>query len=334
MAAAAMTRTTRWGVVLSLATLACVACGRRTSPTTATPVEPLGGQGMQRFVYLVLFTHIEDNTPAGILGTSASRTSYLNLRARLLEMAALARRYTLKWSLQPDWKFLLAAQQYEDAAATSSTGGMNILRYLRDVMGVAIDPHSHESGGYNYTDVAYLLETLGVGGSTVIGGHIWDPAFPQFQQWERFRVPVSGMTYPQATWRGDILMGSGTPNHVNDPIVSGVWHPKDRFNYWVDDPAGNIVGVGAFKSDVDGISELTGLSRAGQIDATCMLTSSIPIMPADLNSPGGLTTIESTVLGPVAARLGEIVATDFTAMVNTWRQQYGGRGCIYMQSTR
>lgn len=201
-------------------------------------------------------------------------------------------------------------------------------------MGVVIDPHSHEGGGYNYTDVAYLLETLGVGGSTVIGGHIWDPTLPQFQQWDRFRAPVIGMTYPQAIWRGDILMGSGTPNHVNDPIVSGVWHPKDRFNYWEDDPAGNIVSVGAFKGDVAGISELTGLSRAGQINATCMLTASIPIMPADIIPAGGLTTIENTVLGPVAALSSQVVVTDFTALVNTWKQQLGGRGCTYIQSTR
>src|SRR6185295_16488956 len=134
----------------------------------------------------------------------------------------------------------------EDAATMASTGGVNFLRHLRDSLGVAIDPHSHEGGGYNYTDVAHLLDSLGVGGSTVIGGHIFHPSLPQFSAWDRFRQPVRGLKYPNALWRGDILMGSGTPNHVSDPIVSGVWRPKSRDNYFDDDPAGNIACVGAF----------------------------------------------------------------------------------------
>ncbi len=105
-------------------------------------------------LYLVLFTHIEDNTPTGTLGTDAARSNYLLWRSRLIAMAELARNKNLPWVLQPDWKFLLAAQQYEDATVMASTGGHNVLRYLRDSLGVVIDPHSHEAGGYNYTDVA------------------------------------------------------------------------------------------------------------------------------------------------------------------------------------
>lgn len=47
---------------------------------------------------------------------------------------------------------------------TATTGGRNFLVVLRDDYGVAIDPHSHENGGYNYADVAWLLDDLGVGG--------------------------------------------------------------------------------------------------------------------------------------------------------------------------
>lgn len=288
-------------------------------------------------VHVVLFTHIEDNTPPGTLGTPTNRTAYLNLRARLLEMGALAGQYDARWSLEPDWKFLLAAQQYETPDVTSNTGGLNVLLYLRDVEGAAIDPHSHENG-YNYTDVAYLLETLGVGGSTVIGGHIWDPALPQFQEWDRFRVPVRGLRYPAAMWRGDILMGSGTPNHVNDPIISGVWRPRDRYDYFTDDPAGNITCIGAFRGDLAGISELLEASRtrpqAGTADARCLLTSSYHIKPADITAPGGLDTIESTVLVPltILRDKGGVVLTDFSALVATWRLDFGARACTYRPS--
>ena len=158
----------------------------------------------------------------------------------------------------------------------------------------------------------------------------WDPQLPQFQEWDRFRAPVRGIRYPNAVWRGDILMGSGTPNHVNDPAISGVWRPKDRADYFADDPSGNVACVGAFKSDMAGISELLDLYRAGQVSADCMLTASHPIRPADIMAPGGLGPIESAVIGPLAAARdgGLVVLTDFTALVATWRDQFGGQACM------
>ncbi len=318
--------------LMSLAWLA--ACGGSSSPTapsSTTAAATTGGTvSAQLPVYVVVFTHIEDNTPAGDIPGSASRASYVKMRQGVLDMAALARRYNVKWVLEPDWKFLLAAQAYEDASLTTSTGGVNVLRYLRDSLGVAIDPHSHENGGYNYTDVAYLLEQLGVGGSTVIGGHIWDPSLPQFQAWDRFRMTQSGQAYPSARWRGDTLIGSGTPNHTNDPIVSGVWRPKDRNNYFTDDPAGNIYSVGQFKGDIDGISELNTLSRAGTIASTCMKTASIHIQPANITSVSGLASVEMSYIAPLAALSSQVVITDFTSLIGTWRSSFGAKGCTYI----
>jgi len=252
----------------------------------------------------------------------------MNMRARLLELTSLTERYGVRWSLQPDWKILLAAQQYEDAAAMASTGGVNVFRHLRD-RGVVIDPHSHENGGYNYTDVAYLLESLGVGGSTVVGGHIWDPSLPQFAAWDRFRVAVNGVRYPNALWRGDILMGSGTPNHVNDPIVSGVWRPRDRHAYWEDDPGGNIAAVGAYKSSVAGVNELVEAYRTGRVSPSCMLTASHPISPSVFLASGGVGTIESAVIRPYVElrNQGVVELTDFTTLVQRWRTQFGATAC-------
>jgi hypothetical protein len=292
---------------------------------------PLPGTAAGPAVYVVLFTHIEDNTPSGVIGSPAARTSYLGMRAGLIALAERARASGVAWSLQPDWKFLEAALVYEDEATRQTTGGVNVLRYLRDSLGVDIDPHSHESGGYNYTDVAYLLEQLGVGGSTVIGGHIWDPSLPQFQEWDRFRQPVRGLRYPTAMWRGDILMGSGTPNHVNDPLVSGVWRPRSRFQYFEDDPSGNIACVGAWRADIAGVSELVALRRAGRVGADCMLTASYHIRPADILAPNGLGAIESSVFLPLLQQRasGEVELTTFTGLASTWRTRFEGRACVW-----
>ncbi len=309
-------------LLVAVLALLC-ACTSRESPPTAPTVAPP--------VQVVLFTHIEDNTPGPALTDPAARFAYTNLRSRLLDMARLARRYDMKWVLQPDWKFLLAALQFEDAALRATTGGLNVFRYLRDSLGVAIDPHSHENFGYNYTDVAYLLDSLGVGGSTVIGGHIWDPSLPQFQQWDRFRVPVAGLRFPAARWRGDLLMGSGTPNHVNDPIVSGVWRPASRDRYWADDPAGNISAVGAFRGDLAGITELQKAYRDGKVATNCMLTASLHAKPATLTAPNGITQMEDSTVRPLRALrdAGVIALTDFTALVAKWRSDYGARPCLY-----
>ena len=67
-------------------------------------------------VYVVLFTHIRDNTPTGTLGSPESKNQYLLVRSKMIEMANLALRYNVKWSFQSDWKTLLAALMCEDTA--------------------------------------------------------------------------------------------------------------------------------------------------------------------------------------------------------------------------
>jgi len=282
-------------------------------------------------VHVALFTHIEDNTPAGPPGSPQSRQNYLLFRSRLIDMANLARNSGVPWSLQPDWKILEAALLYEDSTLTETTNDKNFLRYLKEDLGVVIDPHSHESFGYNYTDVAHLIDSLGVGSTTVIGGHVWDPDLPEFQEWDRFRVPVAGERYPWALWRGDILMGSGTPNHVNDPVVSGVWRPRDRYHYFDHDSTANIAAVGQYKGTIEDLRELIDLYQTGQVPTQFMLTSSYHIRPATITRPGGIAAIEDSVITPVVAMRdnGLIMPTDFTSLVQEWQTAFGARGFLY-----
>jgi len=281
-------------------------------------------------VHVVVFTHVEDNTPGGDIPSGPSRMQYLQTRQRMLDTADAFRAHGLTWVFQPDWKLLLAAQAYEDASTRASTGGKNVLQYLVEDRGVVVDPHSHEKQGYNYTDVAYLLTQLGVGGSTVIGGHIWDPSLPEFAHWERFRTTQAGSTYPVATWRGDILMGHGTPNHVNDPTVSGVWRPLDPDHFYEDDPAANITAVGDYTHDLAGISTLLGLYDSGAVPSSCMLTATYHLTPAALANPAAM---EADLLAPLDALVdgGRVVVTDFTSLVDTWEGDYGAAACIHRE---
>ena len=302
-----------------------------SSSDTVDPDSGSSGEPSTGRVHVVLFTHIEDASPPGMLGTPESITQFMAMRARMIEMAELADSHGLQWVLQPDWKILEAALQYEDAEATATTNGKGFLQYLREDLGVVIDPHSHENGGYNYTDVAHLLESLEVGGSTVIGGHIWDPSLAQFQEWDRFREPVDGIAYPDATWRGDILIGSGTPNHVNDPIISGIWRPLDRDNYWTDDPDGNIVAVGAWHEQVSGVQALVDAYADGTVPPERLLTASWNVTPTEIMATDGLAAIEQDVLLPLVALRddGLVVVTDFTTLIDTWQTDFGGEAYVY-----
>ncbi len=297
----------------------------------ASALAPVALHAQTPAVRCVLFTHIEDATPAGALGSPQSQQNYLLYRSRLIDMGELAMSAGVQWTLQPDWKILQAALLYEDAALMATTNNKNFLRYLKEDLGVVIDPHSHENGGYNYTDVAHLIDSLGVGATTVIGGHIWDPELPEFAEWDRFRVPVAGERYPSALWRGDILMGSGTPNHVNDPVVSGVWRPRDRYNYFEHDSTANIAAIGQYKGSINEIPELIELYATGEVSTEFMLTSSFHVKPSMITRPGGIAAVEDSVIAPFVAMrdAGIVVLTDFTSLVAEWQTTFASRGFLY-----
>jgi hypothetical protein len=286
-------------------------------------------------VYVVLFTHIEDNCPPEPFDSEAAVQNYLEWRQRTIDIASLFRKNGLQWVFEPDWTFLEASLLNETASVTATTGGKNLLRYLKEDLDVVIDPHSHEKRGYNYTDVAHLLDSLGVGGSTVIGGHVWVPGIPQFQDWDRFRAPVQGSAYPRATWRGDILMGSASPSHTNDPEVSGVWRPRDRDHFFEDDPEGNIAVVGQYKQSEDetyagfmqNTLELIGLYESGTVAPENILTISAHLTPNKLKAPHAFQIIEDSVLVPLALlqNQGKVKVTDFTSLVEDWRNLFDSR---------
>ncbi len=282
-------------------------------------------------VGVVLFTHIEDNTPRAELDMPEARVQYKEVRDGIIAFAKKLAQYGLSWSLQPDWKFLLAALRFETDLLSPATNGKPVLTWLREDMGMSVDAHSHEKQGYNYTDVAHLLDSLGAGGSTVIGGHVWDPSLPEFQNWDRFRAPVPGSMYPWASWRGDILMGSGTPGHVNDPVVSGIWRPADRWHYFDDDPQANITCVGQYTGDMEGVRELVRLRRGGAVRADSILTASLHITPSQLLLPAERRLLEDSILIPLARmrNLGDIQVTDFTSLVEEWYESYDGAPSVF-----
>lgn len=110
-----------------------------------------------------------------------------------------------------------------------------------------------------------------------------------------------------------------------------MWRPQDREHYFVDDPAGNIVSVGAWHDDVAGVEELVQAYAGGTVAYDVMLTASWHITPTEITAPNGLDQIESTVLVPIAELRdqGSVVATDFRTLVTTWQTEHGARAVLY-----
>ena len=279
-------------------------------------------------VYVQLFMHNEDSA-LGDFSDPQTRQSYLRQRNGLIEFANMIKSHNLSFCWQSDWKFLQGVLKYETPELMAVTNNKNLLRWFKEDMGFSVDPHSHEHYGYNYADVAHLMDSLGVAPTSVIGGHIYDPYSEKFQDWERFRTVLAGAMYPWAQWQGNILMGSGTPNHTSDPAPSGVWRPESKFSYWTDDPDGNIICVGQYTGSVSGVQELVQLYKTGQIDPRDILTASIYV--GQSFPTGAIAEYEQTIINPLLAmaQAGEIKIVNFVELIDIWKSQYAGKPHIY-----
>jgi hypothetical protein len=282
----------------------------------------------QGVVHVVLFMHNEDNIFTN-LTEEQTRAKYMRHRNGLIEFAQMLQQLNVPFCWESDWVFLKAVFEYDTPTVMTSTNNKNLVRYLSEDLGMTIEPHSHEHYGYNYTDVAHLIDSLGVEPTDVIGGHIYDPYNEKFQNWERFRQPLAGQQFPHAVWKGNILMGSGTPDHTYDPAPSGVWRPKNKYEYWQDDPNGNIMVVGQYTGDVDGVQELVDLYQSGTVSPNKMLTASIHI-PQNI-TPDFNNQQRTNIIDPLLEMQdrGEIKLVTFTELIKIWKTQYNSQAYIY-----
>jgi len=291
------------------------------------------GQAPDRgVVYVCLFMHNEDYDHPRYpnFAQMSNRLAFIESRNNLIDFCRMLSRNKVPFNWETDWNFLYGVLRWDRGAVAANTAGKNVVRYIREDLGVSVDPHSHEKYGHNYSDVAFLIGLTGVEPTDVIGGHIWDPADPGYQNWERFKSPLRGLKFPQALWKGNILMGQGTSLHVNDPSPSGVWKPKGKYEYWTHDPSGTVHAVGQYRRDVQGVIELVSLYRNGTIAPDKILTSSIGVGQFQLNS-AFTAAFEKNILAPLLdmRAKGEIRLVTFGELIHDWETIYGSGPHIY-----
>jgi hypothetical protein len=283
---------------------------------------------------VAVFMHSEDPFHPATPDFIQDAISYRSYRAALLDFAARMDQAGLAWNFQPDWNFLNGIIEYEmthpDVALLAATANKNILRYMHENLGVEIDPHSHENGGYNYADVAYLISQIGVSPAPVVGGHIYSPNDANYQNWPRF---ISGITcehFSCPAWRAELLMGSGSTDHQNDPVVTGMWQPASEDAYHTPGSSG-IVAFGGWDNEITSVSALADQVQSGALDTTLLWTFSLNVNHSDVVQAGFLDNtmqpkIDQLVALKAASRIDVVTFVD---ALDRWRNDYGQRPSVY-----
>ncbi|MCC7365184.1 MAG: hypothetical protein IT303_12520 [Dehalococcoidia bacterium] len=296
------------------------------APATAPAPTP-SPEDVSGTVYLTLVSHNEEpNTRQP--NFLANPEFYLANRDILVEIVNLLDEYGAAYNFQSDWNFLQAISRYDTGAVTANTEDMNVLRWMSEVMGVEIDPHSHETI-YNYADVAYLHEQLGVEPTDVVGGFLYYPY--EQQEWEQFFSVLQGREYPDYTWDANILWGAATPGHRGeDEHVSGIWRPTDATNFFVDNPESDLVYVGTCGSDLAGFEGLVADLESGAAPANGFYTASIMIPPQgqwDEDTVAEVQAILDALDDEFAT--GRVQWANLTDVVDLWETGYGSEASQY-----
>ncbi len=283
-------------------------------------------------VYVVVFMHNEDFLSPNYPNYSRSESEYLKSREELLRFCGMMKDNGVPFTWESDWNFLLGVLKWDKGAVLNSTNGKSVVRYMKEDLGVAIDPHSHESLGYNYADVAKLIDSLGVTPNPIIGGYTWDPNHRQYSDWEQYRDTVHGKRFPDFKWKANILMGASGGGHDKDTPHSGVWRPKDKYHFWEDDPSKDLYAIGSYHFDpsIQQIRELVNLYSDGTIAPQCILTAN-KIAGQSRLSQGFTEDYERKVIRPLKEMeaAGEIKLVTFVQLIEDWKTIYNKKGHLY-----
>ena len=223
----------------------------------------------------------------------------------------------VKFNYQSDWNFLMAVGLYD--TGTPETNGKNVVRYIREDLGFEVDPHAHETQ-YNYADVAYLIQALGVTPSHTVGGFIADP--PEASKLEYLWQPLTATHYPTYTWQAEILWGGGTYFHQDETAlwVSGIWKPQDNEHFRVHSDSAPLPNIGSYGGNCD---RLILKRENGELLADQLYTCTIFVPQISTTIPGFTPSFAQEILRYNAA--GHIRWVGLAETLAIWQTEYGSQ---------
>ena len=290
-----------------------------------TPIQP--SQQLPT-LYVTVILHNEDGLAQGRPDYTADRSYYLQNRqlVKLLAETVIGKGAT--FNFQSDWNYLLAVAIFDSGEVTNNTAGKNIVRWMHEDLGVEIDPHSHENGGYNYADVAYLIEQLGVIPTKTVGGFLYYPP-DNPQGWEKHINGLWGEKYPTYFWRADILWGASGDSHQHDDKSSGIWRPKDRYNFYEHNPNQRLIYIGGCLNNTSGVTKLLDDISSGKAPKDGFYTATI-MMIQDFMDELSIAELGDFIdsLKPYVDE-GRVCWATLSEMADLWKTEYGAQPFQY-----
>lgn len=274
-------------------------------------------------IFASVITHIEEPGPQAPNFVD-NESAFWEWREGILQFATMLHDRGVAYNFQSDWNFLLAIQTHDHG--TDSTNGKNLIKYLKEDLDAEIDPHAH-GRTHNYADVAYLISQLGVEPSHLVGGYL---VFPTDEsELEKLWSPMTGKYYDY-TWQADTLWGGGSPNHIQDYTISGVWKPKDAEHFIEHSEQAPLPTIGSYTGDWDGVEDLLGKAAAGSLDENNIFTASIMVGSSVFLDDQAVADFEQqlqTVQDEIDS--GSLVLVYLRDVMSRWYNEYDTKPNIY-----
>lgn len=303
-------------------TVAAVVTGQSDkAPVTSNDVQPP--------IYVSLVSHNEEPLSRRYPNFPEDEASFEKHRDQVVAFAQKLYELDVPYSWQSDWAFLTAVQQFDDG--TASTNGKNMVQYLSEDLGVEVDAHAHQTR-YNYADVNYLIQSLGITPTGVVGGLIVHPVSDS--QYDGITKSIQSTLDPSYIWTPKILWGGGSGLHLQDVDASGVWKPKDASHFFEPSEEGALTAVGTYTSDWAGVKALLAERAAGRLRSDVMYTVSVMVDQINIAD----TDIEDEVYTEIEALAderaqGAIQFVNIQEVVQIWEEEFHSLGFVYMDNS-
>lgn len=297
----------------------------KTPVETSTNAKETASAPTTPTIYVSIVTHSEDTSSPGIPDFSTNEAFTITERDGVATFATMLKEHGAKYDWQSDWNFLLGLKAFDKGSAAMNN--KTLVRYLVEDLGMSADPHSHQHNGYNFADVAYLMNQLGVTPSGIVGGFIAAPT--EASEYSHFTAPISGNKYPSYTWTPTALWGGGTGLHINESEqwTSGIWIPKSESDLFTPVSTGTPI-IGRYQSDFNGLDDLLEKQRNNELEAGNMYTVTITTNQNLLTS-AYIADFEkqlATYADETAA--GKIVWVTLPEALEIWHDQYNSTPTI------
>ena len=268
-------------------------------------------------IYVSIVMHNEEPAGGGYPDFVNDPQAFFMHRKALVRFVDMLHANGVMFNYQSDWNFLKAVALYD--RGTVETNGRNIVRYIKEDLGFEVDPHAHETL-YNYADVAYLIEALGVAPSRTVGG--FQAAPPENSKLEYLWQPITGSQYPDYTWQAEILWGGATLNHIDEePLwVSGVWKPEDKYHFLDHDDNAPLPFVGGFGRGWEKLELLLEMQQSGELEHGRIYTCTIFVTQSKVLKPAFIREFEEQI--KAHDRAGDLVWAGLAQVIDIWETEY------------